>query len=115
MATVHIESQAQFKDLLKSTKYVVADFTATWCGPCKAIAPFYEKLATQHATDGKLAFTKIDVDDLAEIAKEYSVTSMPTFLFFADGELSSEHAKVLGTNPKILTERIEALVTLAKA
>ncbi|EFX05982.1 thioredoxin-like protein [Grosmannia clavigera kw1407] len=113
MAVTHIESQAQFKDLLKSTKYVIADFTATWCGPCKAISPFYEKLATQHAKKGKLAFTKIDVDDLAEIAEEYSVTSMPTFLFFADGELSSDFSKVLGTNPKILTERVEALAKAA--
>lgn len=74
-------------DALTAThKYVILDFTATWCPPCKAIAPFYEKLATEHAAEGALAFGKVDVDEAPDVASKFGVTAMPTFVFLVDGE-----------------------------
>lgn len=70
-----ISSSGEFSRLLSSTTYVIADFYADWCGPCKAIAPIFEQLATQHAKPGKLAFAKINVDNNQDIAKQYGVTA----------------------------------------
>lgn len=73
-------------DALTSThKYVVLDFTAAWCPPCKAIAPLFGKLAAEYARPGRLAFAKVDVDEAPEVAQRFAVASMPTFLFLVDG------------------------------
>ncbi|EAQ88836.1 hypothetical protein CHGG_05455 [Chaetomium globosum CBS 148.51] len=74
-------------DALTAThKYVILDFTAQWCPPCKAIAPLYQKLATEHATAGALAFGKVDVDEAQPVAAKFKISAMPTFLFLVDGE-----------------------------
>ena len=71
-----INSPSQFHTLLKQSTYVLADFHATWCGPCHAIAPIYKQLASQHGS-ADLAFTKIDVDAQQQLAREYGITAMP--------------------------------------
>jgi len=68
----------------ESDRLVVLDFTATWCGPCQRIAPAYAEMA-DHYSDRAL-LVKVDVDELPELAAELGVSSMPTFLFFRDGE-----------------------------
>jgi thioredoxin 1 len=73
--TVHINSTDQFKSYLSNTEYVVVDFHATWCGPCHAIAPIFEKLANEHGSAGKIAFVKVDVDAQQDIAREYNITA----------------------------------------
>ncbi|KAF3036552.1 hypothetical protein E8E12_004574 [Didymella heteroderae] len=72
--------------ILKSSKYVVVDFYADWCPPCRAIAPIFSKLADDHAVSGQLAFAKVNVDHVKDVAKKYGITAMPTFLFFEDGK-----------------------------
>ena len=62
---------------------VVLDFTATWCGPCQRIAPAFDAMAKEMP---HVRFLKVDVDELGELAAEMGVTSMPTFLFFRNGE-----------------------------
>ncbi|KAL4584258.1 hypothetical protein LXL04_008854 [Taraxacum kok-saghyz] len=76
--------EEQFQKHVDSEKLVVVDFTATWCGPCRVIAPIYAELAKKmpHVT-----FLKVDVDELESIAQKYSVEAMPTFLFFKKGEI----------------------------
>lgn len=59
--------------MLSSNTYVVADFYADWCGPCKMIAPIFDQLANAHAAQGKMAFVKVNVDSQQDVARKYSV------------------------------------------
>ncbi|UZJ52851.1 hypothetical protein CBS101457_002171 [Exobasidium rhododendri] len=81
-----ITSSVEFDSTLKSAgdKLVVVDFTATWCGPCKAIAPTFESLAKSSTN---AVFLKVDVDQNQAIAQKYGVRAMPTFLFMRKGAI----------------------------
>ena len=83
-------------------KLVVIDFTATWCGPCKMVAPIYEQLSEQFGD--RVIFLKVDVDDNSETAMKYSVSAMPTFLFIHKGEVVD---RVVGANVAKLQELIQ--------
>ena len=85
-AVQHISSLDALDALTATHKYVILDFTATWCPPCKAIAPLYEKMAMEYAVEGSLAFGKVDVDEAAPVAAKFGVSAMPTFIFLEDGE-----------------------------
>ena len=87
-----VESKQAFDDAISSGKLVVVDFYATWCGPCKVIAP---KVAEMDKEYDAVDFIKVDVDSLSEVAAEYQIRAMPTFLLFKDGK---EVAKVVGAN-----------------
>jgi len=63
----------------------VADFTASWCGPCQTIAPSYEALAKKADAKGAV-FVKVDVDANADTAAKYGINAMPTFVFFKGGK-----------------------------
>ncbi|XP_011298684.1 thioredoxin-2 [Fopius arisanus] len=65
-------------------KLVIIDFFATWCGPCKVIAPQFEELSNEF-TD--IVFLKVDIDENEEISTEYEITSMPTFVFIKSGKI----------------------------
>ncbi|PLN82684.1 DUF1000-domain-containing protein [Aspergillus taichungensis] len=107
---IHISSKEQFSSLLTSSKFVVADFHADWCGPCKAIAPAYDQLASQLSRPNRITFTKINVDEQQEIAKAYSVTAMPTFIVFERGRPVST---VRGANPQQLSQAVQKLASEA--
>ncbi|TKA54964.1 hypothetical protein B0A53_02437 [Rhodotorula sp. CCFEE 5036] len=79
-AIEHIESLPQLNKVLSANKdrLVVIDFHATWCGPCHAIAPVFEKLASQYSG---ATFLKVDVDKAQDVARAYKVTAMPTFAY----------------------------------
>lgn len=80
-----VTSAAELDALLSSTKHVVVDFYADWCPPCRAIAPIFSKLADSHSSNGRLAFVKVNVDHVNDVAGRYNVSAMPTFVFFQDG------------------------------
>merc|ERR1712071_680870 len=83
-----------------SNKLVVVDFSATWCGPCKMIAPLYEELSEDFSG---AVFLKVDVDENPEAAAKYGVSAMPTFLFIKGGEVKD---KIMGANPQGLKSMI---------
>ena len=74
-----------FEDTLKSSKYVLVDFWAPWCGPCKKVGPVLEELENSYAD--KMLFAKVDIDQSQEIAFKYKVFSIPNICLFKDGEL----------------------------
>jgi thioredoxin 1 len=82
-------------EVLKSTTPVLIDFYATWCGPCKMMAPVIDEVAKDYA--GKLKVVKIDVDAASETAATMGVTAMPTFVVLKDGK---EVWRRLGAAPK---------------
>ncbi|KAH7153640.1 thioredoxin-like protein [Dactylonectria macrodidyma] len=72
--------------VLSSTTHVIVDFYADWCPPCRAIAPLFSQLADAHSAKGQLAFVKVNVDHVNDVAKRYSVSAMPTFVVFENGQ-----------------------------
>lgn len=88
-------NNANYDEIIASDKLIVLDFWATWCGPCKAIAPHIEELAVEF--EGKAVVGKVNVDDDADIAAKYGVRNIPTVIFVKDGKLVD---KQVGATPK---------------
>lgn len=87
-------------------KPVVVDFWATWCGPCRMIAPIVDELAEKYA--GKVVIAKCNVDDSTDVPMKYGIRNIPTILFFKNGELVD---RIVGAVPKAeLDAKIAALV-----
>lgn len=86
MAAIHVTSDDFKEVVLNSDKPVLVDFWAKWCGPCQTMGPIVEELADE-LQDMKVC--KLDIDDAMEIARQYRVMSIPTFLIFKDGEVAS--------------------------
>ena len=72
------------KEVLKSDIPVLVDFWATWCGPCKMIAPNVSQIAEEY--EGKIKVAKLNIDEDMDLASEYKVTSIPTLMLFENGE-----------------------------
>jgi thioredoxin 1 len=96
-----------FTTLLNAHAYLIADFYATWCPPCKQIAPIYAQLSAAHALSAQLVFVKINVDEQRELAAKYGVTAMPTFLVFKNGQKIKE---VRGADVRGLKANVESVV-----
>ncbi|MBE3041792.1 thioredoxin family protein [Candidatus Bathyarchaeota archaeon] len=73
----------------------------SWCPPCRAIAPVFSKLADEHAVKGQLAFAKVNVDHVKDVAGRYSVSAMPTFLIFKDSEPSGVALESVKSRPSV--------------
>ena len=86
---VHITEDNFEAEVLKSELPVMVDFGATWCGPCRMIAPYMEQLSDEYA--GKAVVAKVDVDECPGISAKYGIRNVPTVLFFKNGEVAEKH------------------------
>lgn len=104
MATI-ITDQDFADQVLKAKVPVLVDFFAEWCGPCKMIAPIVEELAEEY--DGKALVVKMNVDESMDTAQTYGIMSIPTLVFFKDGQ---EVDRSVGAIPKeAMAEKLDAL------
>jgi thioredoxin 1 len=85
-------------EVLKSEVPVLVDFTATWCGPCKVLAPMVEQIADEYK--GKIKVGKLDIDDAPTIAAKYKVKSVPTVVLFEGNAEKKRHVGIGGINNK---------------
>ncbi|MEM1251603.1 MAG: thioredoxin [Cyanobacteria bacterium P01_H01_bin.21] len=84
MAIDYVPDEAALDTLLTGDPLVVIDFTASWCGPCKLVAPLMDQLSEQYG--GQVTVAKLDIDANKPIAKRFSIKSIPAVLFFKGGE-----------------------------
>jgi thioredoxin 1 len=94
------------QEVLKSSKPVVIDVFATWCGPCRMMSPIVDELAKE--LEAKFKIVKINIDEERDIAIKYSVSSIPTFLFFKDGNLIGKEMGFM--SKEVLQSKIEKLL-----
>lgn len=101
MSVLHVNRESFEKIIAQDGKTVLVDFWATWCGPCRMIAPVLEEVAKERPD---ITVCKVDVDEERELALEYNVSSIPTLLVFRDGKVVNQS---IGAMPK---ERILAML-----
>ena len=99
-----VATNTNFDELLQDSKLVIVDFWATWCGPCRMLSPILDEVEEEMPEQIKVV--KVNVDDADEIANRFRIMSIPTLIFFKDGQMVD---KTVGAMPKhTLIERINA-------
>ena len=99
-------SNDNFDTEVMSGGVALVDFWAPWCNPCKMLAPVIDKLAENY--EGKAKVCKVNVDNEAELSKEFCIRNIPTILFFKDGEVKDQ---ITGAQPEqVIREKLDALL-----
>lgn len=97
---LHVTTATFESEVLKSDKPVLVDFFATWCGPCKMLAPVIDELAAEY--EGKAKVAKLDTDESGEVAAQYGIMGVPTVMIFKNGQKVDEQ---VGYVPKAALKR----------
>ncbi len=92
MSVLHVNQESFEKIIHESSKPVLVDFWATWCGPCRMLAPVLEEVAEERQD---ITVCKVDVDEERELALEYGISSIPTLLVFKNGEVVKKSIGVI--------------------
>lgn len=101
-----IATNTHFDELLQGEKLVIVDFWAVWCGPCRMLSPVLDEVEAEMAD--QISVVKVNVDDADEVAARFRIMSIPTLLFFKNGQLVD---KIVGAMPKpALVEKIKTLL-----
>ncbi|KAH0545563.1 hypothetical protein FGG08_000394 [Glutinoglossum americanum] len=103
MVVSALNNKSEFDAAIKDNSLVFIDCFATWCGPCRVIAPVVESLSKTYTNTH---FYKLDVDEVSDVAQELGIRAMPTFVLFKDGEKSGE---VVGASAKAIEAAIQTL------
>lgn len=93
MSVAHLSKDTFTSQVINEKGVVFVDFYAEWCGPCKMTAPIIEQLAAEQKD---VTFYKIDVDQNSELASQYSVFSIPTFVIFKNGQIAAQFSGAMG-------------------
>ncbi|HEY2763186.1 MAG TPA: thioredoxin [Pseudonocardiaceae bacterium] len=93
--TVTVTDDSFADEVLSSDRPVLVDFWATWCGPCKLVAPVLEEIAAEYA--GKITIAKMDVDKNPSTSRDYQIMSIPTLILFFEGKVVKQ---IVGAKPK---------------
>jgi len=103
---LHVTDDSFDNEVLQSSIPVLVDFWATWCGPCRMIAPIIEDLANE--LDGKLKVCKLDVDNNQKVALQYGIRSIPSIFIFKNGEVVEN---IIGAVPKAqIQARLQGII-----
>ena len=107
MSILNISNETDFNDkIVSASKPVLVDFWASWCGPCKMVAPELEAVALEY--EGKAIVVKVNIDEQQQLASKYNVMSIPTLLLFKDGK---EVERIVGYRPrKDLMDVVEKMI-----
>lgn len=128
MPVIHITSEEQFNEYLNNKKtyqvashsleqmqvkykYVLVDFYAKWCGPCKKISPTIEKFSEIYKS---VAFLKVDVDELEDLTHSYKIRGMPTFLLFETGSTKPAYSAIVGADSTKIENLLKLVTEKAK-
>ena len=93
MSIVHVSDATFEAQVLKSTRPVLVDFWAEWCGPCKSIAPILEQIAIEY--QDRIEIAKVDVEGSQSTAMKYGIRSIPTLMLFRDGVVEAQHVGII--------------------
>ncbi len=103
--TIEINETNFETEVLKSPRPVLVDFWAEWCGPCKMLAPVLDEIATEQ--NGHVKVAKVNIDHHPTLAARFGIQSIPTLLYFANGEVRNQTIGVAGK--RAITSKLEAL------
>ncbi len=114
MPVTEVSTYEDFKSILLDSnddkhgkKYVFVDFFAQWCGPCKRFSPILDKLSETYGEN--IFYMKVDIDEVDEVAAEYEISSLPTFMVFETGNLETTFQKIIGANKDNVENKLKQL------